>query len=47
MAKGAKVGGFGKSHGGADSMKGKLVTSVMSKKMVPGKGKASGMKKGY
>jgi len=40
MAKG-KGKAFGKNHGGSDNMKGSLVTSVMSPKMMP-KGKAMG-----
>jgi hypothetical protein len=43
MAKG-KGKAFGKNNGGADNMKGSLVTSAMSSKMMP-KGKAMGGKK--
>lgn len=40
--------GFGKSHGGSDNLKSKLVVGAMSPKMMGTKGgKAKGMKKGY
>lgn len=45
MKKGGKA--FGKSGGGAEGFKNKVVSSVMSSKMVPKGGKASGGKKGY
>lgn len=45
MAKG-KGKAFGKSGGGSDGFKNKVVQSVMSSKMVPGKGMGGG-KKGY
>jgi hypothetical protein len=46
MAKKGGKGGFGQQHGGADSMKSKLVHSPMSSKMVP-KGGSRMSKKGY
>ncbi len=41
-----KAGTFGKSGGGADGMKSKLLDSPMSGKMVSGAGKLAGSGKG-